>query len=93
MPGILVVDDEPICRELLQRALEVEGYKVMGAADGKEESGCRRAGDEEEDHRVIQSLQALAPGARRNCLADLGHASAHRRRRLWYTPVSRTRAA
>lgn len=33
-PGILVVDDEPLVRKLLERALELEGFRVWPAADG-----------------------------------------------------------
>ncbi len=35
-PGILVVDDELIVRDLLQRFLVLEGYRVLVAADGLE---------------------------------------------------------
>ena len=35
-PWILVVDDEPVVRDLLQRFLALEGYKVMCASDGIE---------------------------------------------------------
>jgi CheY-like chemotaxis protein len=34
--GILVVDDERDIREVLQTALEMEGYRVQTAANGKE---------------------------------------------------------
>ena len=33
---ILVVEDEPTLRETLIEALEVEGFRVVGAADGRE---------------------------------------------------------
>lgn len=33
-PGILVVDDEPLMRELLQVGLEHDGFRVWQAADG-----------------------------------------------------------
>jgi CheY-like chemotaxis protein len=33
---ILVVDDEPVIRELLERVLLDEGYRVISAADGPE---------------------------------------------------------
>jgi len=35
-PAILVVDDEPLLRRLLQAALEVQGFTVWLAADGRE---------------------------------------------------------
>ena len=34
--AILVVEDEPTLRETLIEALEVEGFRVVGAADGRE---------------------------------------------------------
>ena len=33
---ILVVEDEPTLRETLVDALEVEGFRVVAAADGRE---------------------------------------------------------
>ena len=33
---ILVVDDEPTLRETLAEALEIEGFTVVTAADGRE---------------------------------------------------------
>jgi CheY-like chemotaxis protein len=35
-PGILVVDDEPLLRKLLQVALEQQGFQIWLAADGYE---------------------------------------------------------
>ena len=35
LPTVLVVDDEASIRELLALALEMEGYRVLQAADGK----------------------------------------------------------
>ena len=35
-PAILVVDDEPLIRELLQLTLEQQGFSVFLAADGRE---------------------------------------------------------
>ncbi len=36
MAKILVVDDEPFLREMLKDILNIEGYQVISAADGKE---------------------------------------------------------
>ncbi len=36
MPLVLVVDDEPDIRELIQLNLETAGYRVITAADGKQ---------------------------------------------------------
>jgi DNA-binding response OmpR family regulator len=36
MPRVLVVDDEPAARELLQGFLEAKGYAVLTASDGEE---------------------------------------------------------
>jgi CheY-like chemotaxis protein len=36
LPGILIVDDEPAIRQLLQMSLEVQGFRVWAAANGAE---------------------------------------------------------
>jgi len=36
LPGILIVDDEPAIRQLLQMSLEVQGFQVWLAASGAE---------------------------------------------------------
>ena len=36
MPRILVVDDEPLMRDILRRMLQIEGYEVEEAEDGFE---------------------------------------------------------
>ncbi len=36
MKKILVIDDEPLVRRSLKRALEISGYKVFEAVDGKQ---------------------------------------------------------
>ncbi len=36
MARVLIVDDEPVARELLSEFLTVKGYKVLTASDGKE---------------------------------------------------------
>jgi two-component system, OmpR family, response regulator MprA len=55
---ILVVDDEPAVRESLRRALELEGYEIELAADGKE--ALYRIESEAEPEAVI--LDVLMPG-------------------------------
>jgi two-component system response regulator MprA len=40
---VLVVDDEPAVREVLERILRHEGYEVVLAADGREAIQCQRA--------------------------------------------------
>jgi two-component system response regulator MprA len=40
---VLVVDDEPSVREVLERILKVEGFDVVTAADGREAVRCQAA--------------------------------------------------
>ena len=55
---ILVVDDERAVRESLRRALELEGYEIELAADGRE-ALYRLEGDSEPDAMI---LDVLMPG-------------------------------
>ncbi len=55
---ILVVDDERAVRESLRRALELEGYEIELAADGRE-ALYRLEGDAEPDAMI---LDVLMPG-------------------------------
>jgi len=55
--SILVVDDDPRIRALLRRTLQLEGYRVLEAADGKE---ALKMLDREEPDLVI--LDVLMPG-------------------------------
>jgi CheY-like chemotaxis protein len=43
-PLLLVVDDDPDVRELMVQLLELEGYRVLGAADGQEALASLRKG-------------------------------------------------
>ena len=43
MATVLVVDDEPIVREVVVRYLEREGYATLEAADGDEARDAARA--------------------------------------------------
>ncbi|GAB7021785.1 response regulator [Salidesulfovibrio brasiliensis] len=45
MKTILVVDDAPMIRELIQSVLEAEGYKVILAEDGEEAVAAYRDND------------------------------------------------
>lgn len=55
--SILVVDDDPKIRALLRRTLQLEGYRVLEAADGRE---ALKLLDREEPDLVI--LDVLMPG-------------------------------
>lgn len=52
MPLVLVVDDEPDIRELMQLNLEMAGYRVITAADGKQ---------------ALAAVQRETPDARTAC--------------------------
>jgi DNA-binding response OmpR family regulator len=54
---VLVVDDEPIVRDVLVRYLEQEGYRALQAADG---DTARTLLDEEEPNLVV--LDLMLPG-------------------------------
>jgi signal transduction histidine kinase/DNA-binding response OmpR family regulator len=56
-PTVLVIDDDPTVRDLMQRFLNKEGLRVMTAADGKE--GLRLAKVERPD---AITLDVLMPG-------------------------------
>jgi CheY-like chemotaxis protein len=56
-PLVLVVDDDESVRALLQRQMELDGYRVASAGDGA--SGVKKADEEVPD---IVLLDALMPG-------------------------------
>jgi GAF domain-containing protein/CheY-like chemotaxis protein/HAMP domain-containing protein/anti-sigma regulatory factor (Ser/Thr protein kinase) len=56
-PTVLVIDDDPAVRDLMQRMLNKEGLRVVAAADGKE--GLRLA---KELHPDTITLDVLMPG-------------------------------
>jgi CheY-like chemotaxis protein len=43
-PLLLVVEDDPLVREVLDRALSAHGYRVMEAENGREALACLAAG-------------------------------------------------
>jgi DNA-binding response OmpR family regulator len=57
VPTVLVVDDEPIVREVVVRYLEREGYKTLEAADGH---GARTLLERESPDLVV--LDVMLPG-------------------------------
>ncbi len=57
MPTVLVIDDDPAVRDLMQRMLGKEGLRVVAAANGKE--GLRLA---KELHPDTITLDVLMPG-------------------------------
>src|ERR671936_3051531 len=57
---ILVVDDERAVRESLRRALELEGYEIQLAADGREALSALAEEDAHQPDAVI--LDVLMPG-------------------------------
>ena len=56
-PTVLVVDDDPTARDILQRFLKTEGYTVATAVDG--EDGLRRA---QELRPALITLDVVMPG-------------------------------
>ncbi|MFQ5936794.1 MAG: response regulator, partial [Acidiferrobacterales bacterium] len=56
-PTVLVIDDDPAVRDLMQRFLNKEGIRMLAAADGKE--GLRLAKAERPD---VITLDVLMPG-------------------------------
>jgi DNA-binding response OmpR family regulator len=56
-PTVLVVDDDPVITQLLRVSFELEGYRVVTAADGA--AGLRRAVDEAPD---VVLFDVMMPG-------------------------------
>jgi len=59
---ILVVDDERAVRESLQRALELEGYEIELAADGREALVRLENGEPEPDAVILDVLMPVIDG-------------------------------
>jgi two-component system response regulator MprA len=59
---ILVVDDERAVRESLQRALELEGYEIELAADGREALARLQNGDPQPDAVILDVLMPVVDG-------------------------------
>jgi two-component system response regulator MprA len=59
---ILVVDDERAVRESLQRALELEGYEIELAADGREALARLENGDTQPDAVILDVLMPVIDG-------------------------------
>ncbi|MCK5945136.1 MAG: response regulator, partial [Planctomycetes bacterium] len=57
---ILVIEDEPDLRAGLQHNLELEGYKVSGAADGRE--GLRKAREGQASLVLLDLMLPEMPG-------------------------------
>jgi CheY-like chemotaxis protein len=51
----LVVDDDPAFRRIMERALEADGFRVLGAGDGRE--ALRILGEEDEIAVIVADLQ------------------------------------
>ena len=60
MPHVLVIDDEELVRELLRRALELDGYEVRTAEDG--EQGLRLLREQAVDLVVIDMVMPNKEG-------------------------------
>jgi len=59
---ILVVDDERAVRESLQRALELEGYDIELAADGREALASLENGEPQPDAVILDVLMPVVDG-------------------------------
>jgi two-component system, OmpR family, response regulator MprA len=59
---ILVVDDERAVRESLQRALELEGYEIELAADGREALTRLENGEPQPDAVILDVLMPVVDG-------------------------------
>jgi two-component system response regulator MprA len=59
---ILVVDDERAVRESLQRALELEGYEIELAADGREALARLQNGELQPDAVILDVLMPVIDG-------------------------------
>ena len=59
---ILVVDDERAVRESLQRALELEGYEIELAADGREALARLANGESQPDAVILDVLMPVIDG-------------------------------
>ena len=62
MVRILVVDDERAVRESLQRALELEGYQIELAADGREALTRLENGEQQPDAVILDVLMPVVDG-------------------------------
>jgi diguanylate cyclase (GGDEF)-like protein len=59
-PTILIVDDDPVVRSLMQDALEDEGFAVIEARDGVE--ACRRCGETVPSLMVVDAMMPNMDG-------------------------------
>jgi CheY-like chemotaxis protein len=60
MPKILLVDDEEMNRDFLQRRLQKRGYQVVTAVDGAE--ACARIGAERPDLVLMDVMMPVMDG-------------------------------
>src|SRR5262245_12221622 len=60
MPKILLVDDEEMNRDFLQRRLQKRGYQVVTAVDGAE--ACTRVGVERPDLVLMDVMMPVMDG-------------------------------